>query len=141
MGKVSGIISGGRYTDERGTIYFFNDFDMTEVKRFYRITNQYTSIIRAWRGHKIEQRWFNVCKGVFEIKLIEIDNFEEPSQSLKSITVILTAEEDSVLHVPAGFATSLRALSADSEVIVFADYGIEHARMDNYLYPEDYFKD
>lgn len=141
MKKVSEIISGGRHTDERGTIYFFNDFDMTEVKRFYRIKNHDTSILRGWRGHKIEQRWFNVCKGSFDIKLIEIDNFEEPSQSLRSVTVTLVAGEDAILHVPAGFATSLRATSAESELIVFADYDIEHAKMDDYLYPEDYFKD
>lgn len=140
MEKEYGIIKGGRHADERGTIYFFNDFDMTVVKRFYRIGHHDTSIIRGWRGHKIEQRWFHIYKGAFEINLIEIDNWEVPNPDLPATKIMLTAEEDSVLHIPAGFATSLKAVSANSEMIVFADYAIEHAKNDDYLFPSDYFK-
>lgn len=139
MEKTSLKISGGRHSDDRGTIFFFNDFDMSPIKRFYRIKHTDTSVIRAWRGHKIEQRWFYACRGAFEIKLIKIDNFEQPSSSLKPESLILDAREDAVLHVPAGFASSLQALDKDSELMVFADYGIEHATMDDYLYPPDYF--
>ncbi|MNK98271.1 hypothetical protein D3C87_1186300 [compost metagenome] len=134
------IIEGGHHTDDRGTIFFFNDFDMKEVKRFYRIKHHDTSIIRGWRGHKIEQRWFQVSSGSFEIKLLKIDNWQIPDPNIKQDRITLTAEEDSVLHIPAGYATSLQALSENSELIVFADYPISHAKNDDYLYPLDYFK-
>jgi dTDP-4-dehydrorhamnose 3,5-epimerase-like enzyme len=139
MNEVN-VIVGGSHSDQRGTICFFNDFDMTEVKRFYRIKHHDTTIIRGWRGHKIEQRWFQVCRGAFEINLIEIDNWEMPNPSLQSRKMILRADEDSVLHIPAGFATSLKAVSANSEMIVFGDYAIEYAKNDDYLFPLDYFK-
>ncbi len=133
------IIGGGHHSDKRGTIFYFNDFDMTQVKRFYRVLHHDSSITRGWRGHRIEQRWFHVCKGAFEINLIEIDNWEAPDALLKPTKIIMNAEEDSILHVPAGFATSLRAISANSELVVFGDYPIEHAKNDDYLFPVDYF--
>ena len=33
------IISGGIHEDDRGKLVFFNDFDMSEIKRFYIIAN------------------------------------------------------------------------------------------------------
>jgi len=140
MEKQGQIIKGEQHKDVRGTIFFFNDFDMTVVRRFYRIKHHNTSAIRGWRGHKIEQRWFHVYRGSFEIKLVRIDNWEAPNPFLKATSMILQAEEDIILHIPEGIATSLTALSVNSEIIVFADYAIDHASKDDYLYPVDYFK-
>lgn len=140
MSKQCQLINGGHHIDERGQIYFVNDFDMTKVKRFYRIKHHDTSAIRGWRGHKIEQRWFHVYRGAFEIKLIEIDNWQTPGQFLHVTKMVLSAVEDSVLYIPAGFVTSLKATSANSEMIVFADYDIDHAKNDEYLFPLNYFK-
>ncbi len=53
-------IKGGRHIDERGTLTFFNNFDMSPVKRFYVIDHPDTTIVRAWQGHKVEQKWFYV---------------------------------------------------------------------------------
>ena len=47
------IIEGGKFKDERGEIQFFNNFDMTEIKRIYTIFHPDANIIRAWQGHKI----------------------------------------------------------------------------------------
>ncbi|WP_448105374.1 WxcM-like domain-containing protein [Pedobacter panaciterrae] len=133
------ITIGGQHRDARGTLFFFNDFDMTAIKRFYRIKHPHTIAIRGWRGHRIEQRWFHVFNGAFEIDLIEIDNWDMPSSLLQQTKIVLNAEDNSVLHVPAGFATRFKALSANSEMIIFADYAIEHAKNDDYLFPLDYF--
>lgn len=133
------IINGGSHTDDRGTITFINDFDMQLVKRFYRIKHHDTSIIRGWRGHKIEQRWFHVNIGIFEIKIIKIDNWKTPNPTICQQIFTLRADENAVLHIPAGYASSLKALEANSELVVFADYSIEHAKKDDYLFPLDYF--
>lgn len=132
------LISGATHIDQRGTLSFINDFDLSPVKRFYTITHPNTSIIRAWRGHKIEQRWFHVCKGAFEIKLVKIDNWTKPSVNLTQDIFILNVEKPTVLHVPVGFASSLRALQPDSKLVVFADTDI-NAQNDDYLFSADYF--
>ena len=46
------IIKGGEFQDERGKLIYFNDFDLTIVKRFYIIEHPDTEIVRAWQGHK-----------------------------------------------------------------------------------------
>ena len=64
------IIKGENYTDERGGLEFYNDFDMSQIKRVYFATHSDPKVIRAWQGHAIESRWFCSVKGSFQVKLI-----------------------------------------------------------------------
>lgn len=132
------VIAGGQHLDSRGEITFVNDFDMSTVCRFYRIRHTDIDIIRAWRGHKIEQRWFHVLQGEFNIKLICIDDWNNPDPKLEPTTYTLTAHKSEVLHVPSGYASWLKATEPSSEIIVFADHSIAY-QDDNYTFPPDYF--
>jgi dTDP-4-dehydrorhamnose 3,5-epimerase len=134
------IIVGGNHSDSRGTICFVNDFNMEEIKRFYCIKHHDTSVMRGWRAHRIEQRWFYVYKGVFEVRLVEIDNWTNPDPCLEQMVIVLDAKNNSVLHVPKGYATCLQALENDSELMAYGDYAIQHAANDDYLFPVNYFK-
>ncbi|TYR36894.1 sugar epimerase [Sphingobacterium phlebotomi] len=133
-------IIGGIAKDHRGQIRFVNDFDMTQVKRFYIIKNTDTELIRGWRAHRMEQRWFYVLSGSFAVDLIQIDNWENASPDLPVEKRILKAEKQQVLHVPVGYGTAFQALESESELLVFADYGIENAKNDDYTWSVDYFK-
>lgn len=135
-----GKIQGGVAQDERGQIRFVNDFDMSLVKRFYIIKNVDTELVRGWRAHQIEQRWFYVLSGTFSVDLIKIDNWEMPSPDLPLQQVILHSTDMQVLHVPVGYGTAFKALKPNSELLVFADYGIDHAALDDHTWPLDYFK-
>src|SRR5690606_41963258 len=75
-------IQGGIAEDHRGHIRFVNEFDMTQVKRFYIIKNKDTDLVRGWRAHRIEQRWFYVLSGSFSVDLIKIDDWENASPDL-----------------------------------------------------------
>jgi len=121
MGELSSI-QGGISKDERGQIRFVNEFDMSLVKRFYIIQNADTALIRGWRAHRIEQRWFYVLSGSFNVDLVKIDNWENPSPSLAIENLILHAADMKVLHVPVGYGTAFRALEVGSELLVYADY-------------------
>jgi dTDP-4-dehydrorhamnose 3,5-epimerase len=134
------IIQGGIAQDERGSIRFVNEFDMSLVKRFYIIRNADTELTRGWRGHKIEQRWFYVLSGEFSLDLVKIDNWAKPDQSLPIHNIILRAREMKVLNVPNGYATAFRALEQDSELLVYADYPLSHAVEDDFTWPVEYFK-
>jgi len=48
---------------------------------------------------------------------------------------IMPSEDQRVAHVPVGFGTAFQALEPGSRLLVFADYGIEHAKNDDYTYP------
>ncbi len=138
MGEISSI-QGGIAKDERGQIRFVNEFDMSLVKRFYIIQNADTALIRGWRAHRIEQRWFYVLSGSFNVDLVKIDNWGNPSPTLPIENLILHAADMKVLHVPVGYGTAFRALEAGSELLVYADYPVSHAPLDDYTWKHDYF--
>lgn len=132
-------IQGGIAQDERGAIRFVNDFDMTPIKRFYIIKNVDTILIRGWRGHRIEQRWFYALSGSFSVDIVKIDDWENASPNLEVKNFVLNATDLQVLYISAGYATAIRALEEGSELLVHSDYPVSHASEDNYTYPVDYF--
>ena len=132
------IITGNSHTDARGTVFYNNNFDASAVKRIYVIENATTEIIRAWQGHKIEQRWFSAIKGIFKIQLIEIDHWDQPSKNLEKLTFVVSAQKLDVLHVPQGYVSSIQALEEDSKLLVMADYLLGEIK-DEYRYEKDYF--
>lgn len=133
------LIAGDAYSDQRGTLFYNNSFNAIKAKRVYVIENKDTTFVRAWQGHKIEQRWFSVIQGSFEIKLIEIDNWEEPSVNLNQFIFLLDSEKLNVLHVPPGYVSSIQAKSAGAKLLVMADYMLGEIT-DEYRYDSNYFK-
>ena len=133
------FIQGGIAKDSRGQIRFVNDFDMSLVKRFYIIRNTDLDLIRGWRAHRIEQRWFYVLSGKFSIDVVKIDNWERASRDLSVERIILDTSENRVLNLSCGYGTAFQALEHGSELLVFADHSIENAQNDDYTYPLDYF--
>lgn len=132
------VIRGNHYTDDRGTLTFTYDFNTLGIKRVYTIENKTLDFVRAWHGHRIEQRWFSAIVGSFKIKLIKIDHWENPSKDLAISEFILSSEDLDVLHIPGGFATSIQALEEKSKLLLFADYQLGEIE-DEFRYPSDYF--
>lgn len=124
------IIKGGRYLDERGKLEFYNDFDMSIIKRVYFTTHLDTQTIRAWQGHKIESRWFICIEGSFIIKLVEIDDWDTPDDNLTTYEYELSAEEQKVLYIPNGFANGLKAKCPNSKLMVMSNYGFNEIEND-----------
>lgn len=133
------IIKGNVHTDFRGSLFYNNDFDAKEVKRIYFIENKDSNTVRAWQGHKIEQRWFSAVQGSFEIKLIEVDDWIAPSKKSTIYSFILKANQLDVLHVPKGFISSIQALEPQSRLMLMADFLIGEVK-DEYRFDADYFK-
>lgn len=132
------VIAGSSHSDFRGTLFYNNDFDLSLIKRMYVIENQSIDLVRAWQGHKIEQRWFSAIKGSFKIQLIEIDNWELPSKDCNSFTFIINADKLDVLHIPKGYVSSIQSLEEGSKLLVMADYLLDEIQ-DEYRYEVDYF--
>lgn len=133
------LLQGKKHQDERGVITYNNEFDASQIKRIYTIENHSVDFIRGWQGHKIEQRWFACMKGKFEISVIKIDDFENPSKDLAITKYILEDNELTYLHIPAGNITAIQALKKESKLLVLADYGIGEVQ-DEYRFPLEYFK-
>ena len=133
------IIKGNSHTDQRGNLFYNNNFDLSAIRRIYIIENKSVDFIRAWQGHKIEQRWFTATNGTFKIKLIKIDNWESVSTDLEVIEFNLNAEKLDVLHVPSGYVSSIQSLEKEATLLVMSDYLLGEVN-DEYRFDADYFK-
>lgn len=138
MEKVK-LISGGVHHDERGSLHFNNDVLINPTKRFYQIVPKSKDIIRAWQGHKVEQKWFYAAQGSFEISTIQIDSFNQPRNDLTIKSYKVDSNKSDVLLVPAGYATGIQSLSEDATLLVFSDVSLEQSKDDDYRWEENYF--
>lgn len=136
--KKPTIFAGKTHLDERGKLTFNNDFDTTEIKRIYFIENIDNQYIRAWQGHKVEERWFSAVKGSFEIKLIEINDWNSPDKDSEVITYDLNDENFKILHIPAGYISSIQSKEEVSKLMVMANYALGEID-DEYRFPYNFF--
>jgi hypothetical protein len=138
MSKLPAIIKGNCFTDERGIISFNNDFNASEIKRIYFIENLRLDFIRGWQGHKFEQRWFMSITGSFEIKVIKIDRWENPSKDLQTLKYQVNSATSDVLYIPAGYITSIQAIEEGSKLMAMSDYRMGEIQ-DEYKFKINYF--
>lgn len=131
------FIKGGLHQDERGTVSFVNDFDLSKVKRFYIIENSSPAIVRAWQGHKLESKYFYAVKGKILICTVKIDDWDNPSKDLTLEEYILDENKPGVLHVPGGYVNGIKSIKPDSKLIVFSEFGLEDGKKDDYRYDKN----
>ena len=137
---MANLIKGSVFVDERGSIKYNNKFNMDLVKRIYVISNSDKNFVRAWQGHKIEKRWFSAVKGDFIIKVIKIDNWENPSKNIVAEVFKLSSSLLDILEVESGHVTSIQSLKDDGQLLVFADYEFNEIK-DEYRYEKKYFNE
>ena len=124
MQNKSSIINGGFFEDFRGRLDYLNDFDLSKIKRMYFTTNSEVGFFRGWQGHKIESRWFFCVKGRFEVKLVEIDDWENPSVILEPKVYILEEKKPQVLYIPYGYINGFSSLEKSSKLMILSNYNL-----------------
>jgi hypothetical protein len=132
------LIIGNNFSDDRGLLTYNNYLDLINIKRIYFIENYSIDFIREWQGHRIEQRWFSVVNGTFIIKIIEIDDWDNPNPNLSKKSFILNSINFNILFIPAGYVTSIQALSEKSKLMVMSDYAYGEIQ-DEYRFSSDCF--
>ena len=135
--QQAGIIVGKKFSDLRGSLFAFNDFDMSQVVRFYEIAPANTELIRGWQGHLKEKKWFHCLKGSFMINIIELGDNESSKNTLEPVKVILSDRDPEVLFVPQGCATAIKAIEENSRIQVFSNFTLEESKNDDIRFPLD----
>lgn len=134
------IIQGGNFSDHRGTISFVNDFSFNDIERFYIITNSDENPIRAWQGHKLDAKNFYCLSGSFKIHFVKIDDWENPSKDLTIETIIVSANDSKIVHIPSGYANAIECLESDSKLISFSTLPLSKVSDDDVRFAADYWK-
>lgn len=131
------VIAGDTFQDERGEMRFFNSLNMSEIVRFYEISPVNQDIIRGWQGHQHEKKWFYCLSGGFVINIIEINDFNRPSEDLTPIRVELESSNPRILAVPGGFVTAIKATSNNARLQVFSNAVLNESKNDDFRFPLD----
>ncbi len=129
------LISGDTFSDARGQLNFFNAFDMASIVRVYEIKHGNTDVIRAWQAHKKEMKWFYCHTGSFVMYLVEVDDFEQPSDLLKPKRIILDAKNPAILELSGGYATGFKAQEENSTLQVYSNFSLDESKNDDFRYP------
>ncbi len=141
MQKLPGVIHGGYHKDERGILTFFNDLDLTQVKRVYIIEHPDIKFVRAWQGHKVEQKWFIVIAGSFKVVAVQPDDWNHPSQNLPAYDFTMKASDSTVLHIPGNYANGIKALEPGSKIMTFSNFTITESANDSFRFDKEMWYD
>jgi dTDP-4-dehydrorhamnose 3,5-epimerase-like enzyme len=132
------IIKGGSFSDDRGLMRFVNNFRFDDVKRFYFIKHPDLSVKRAWQGHQLEKKYFYPISGTFVIAWVKIDDFIHPDLNLICDYHILSAKNSEIITLPKGYANGIKALEANSELMIFSDMCLNESVNEKIRYPSDW---
>jgi len=124
-------IAGGRFLDERGALAFVNDFDLSTFVRFYCIKTNEQRTLRAWQGHRCEQKAFFCISGAVKIAAVKVDDWEHPSPRITPLVFDLQAEKPGILWIPGGWANGIKPISEHAELLVFSNKSVEQSQKDD----------
>ena len=128
------LIEGGISVDDRGELLFCNDFNMTDVERFYQVSNHGSNFIRAWHAHKYEAKYVCVITGAIILGVVKIDNWDEPSTNLIVERFVLSERKPGVLFIPAGYAHGYKTLVSNTKIMFFSTTRLDKSIDDDYRY-------
>ena len=133
---ASELIQGGTYADDRGSLRFCNDFDMSAVRRFYTIANSVEQPVRGWIGHKRETKWFFPLKGTTTVTVEPMagETLAAKDAEVAKESFVLNSDRLSVLKVKPGNWFCIEQHDG-AEVMVFSDCRVGEFENDDFRRP------
>jgi len=137
--RKSTILKGQIREDTRGSLKFFNIFDMSHVKRMYEVSNSQKEPVRAFHGHMKEEKYVFVVTGKILLCVAQLDKSKNPSVKIRVKKYFLTSENPEIVHIPSKSANGFKTLQKNTRVIFFSTLALKDSLKDDYRYPADYF--
>jgi dTDP-4-dehydrorhamnose 3,5-epimerase len=133
------IIKGEIKKDERGAVSFVNGFDFSKIKRFYIVENKNNNQIRAWHGHKKEEKFAYLLSGIAIVGAVAIDNWKNPSKKSKVLSFKLSADKPQILYIPKGYVNGFKSLTKDARLMFFSTSTLKDSLNDDIRFDEKYW--
>jgi len=118
------MFNGGIAVDDRGSVRFVNDFDFSNVKRFYQVENHRSGFIRAWHGHKKEGKYVYVSSGTAIIGIVNMETEEVQK-------FVLSSKSPKVLFIPPNNYNGFKTLEDNTSVLFFSTTSLEESLGDD----------
>lgn len=125
-------------SDERGTVSFTNDLNLQKAIRTYKVENSQLKTVRAWHGHKVEEKWVNVEQGEFLVCVVKVDDFTSPSKDIE-IQTYKMSPKDGFLYIPPNFANGAMNLTEDNAIRYYSSSTLEESLNDDFRFESDYW--
>jgi dTDP-4-dehydrorhamnose 3,5-epimerase len=135
------LTEGGLFTDLRGSLRYVNDANHWNYCRFYLIRPSDTESVRAWQGHKQEEKTFFAVKGTFLIAVITPEDFENPTENEQPAFYRLSEQNNYLLHVPGGCYTGIKSLCEDAQLLVLSNTALASSKADDFREPKQKWVD
>lgn len=135
MADEPSILQGNVAVDDRGEVAFVNDFDFKGVKRFYTVSNHRKGFVRAWHGHKHEDKYVTAVNGAFLTCCVAVDDWENPSPDLPIHRFVLSDRTPAVLFVPSGYVNGFMSLTEHAKIMFFSTATLEDSLKDDIRFP------
>lgn len=129
------LIGGGAAADDRGRVYFANDFDLDAVRRLYIVENFSRGTVRAWHAHRHERKWVTAISGAALACCVAIDDWDAPSPDAQVHRFVLDAANPAVLEIPAGYANGAMSLVEGAKLLYLSDATLDASLDDDFRYP------
>jgi dTDP-4-dehydrorhamnose 3,5-epimerase len=133
------LIAAGSSSDDRGRVFFANDFDLRACRRMYIVENFSTGTVRAWHAHRNERKWVMPLSGAALACCVAIDDWDSPSVDAQVHRFTLDAAHPAILAVPAGYANGAMALLPQTKLMYFSDASLEESLEDDFRFPARYW--
>jgi dTDP-4-dehydrorhamnose 3,5-epimerase len=138
-GEVPELLAAGAAADDRGRLYFANDFDLRQCRRMYIVENFATGTVRAWHAHRRERKWVMALAGAALACCVAVDDWDAPSRDAEVHRFTLDAEQPKLLAIPAGYANGAMSLLPRTKLIYFSDAALDDSLQDDIRYPARYW--
>ncbi|HXW16662.1 MAG TPA: dTDP-4-dehydrorhamnose 3,5-epimerase family protein [Candidatus Acidoferrales bacterium] len=135
--SVPCLLPGGLSVDDRGQLTFVQGFNFANVRRFYVVENFSTSVVRAFHGHRREEKYVFALTGSAIVAAVELADVSHPDPNSKPFRFVLSARSPGILHIPAGFANGFRALEPKTRLLFFSSATLEDSVKDDYRFKYD----
>lgn len=133
------LIKGGVSVDKKGKVSFVNDFNFSEIKRFYVVDNGKRGVIRAWHGHKGEAKYAFAVSGDALVGAVYIDDWSHPSKKTTVYKFLLSSIKPAILYIPKGYANGFKSLTRDAKLIFFSTSTLEQSKKDDIRFGSRYW--
>lgn len=124
------LLTGDMAIDDRGKVKFVNDFNFKDIKRFYQVENHQKGFIRAWHGHKTENKYIYVASGSALVGVVNLASNEVER-------FVLSGEKPMILWAPPNSANGFMNLEDNTIVFFFSSHTLAESAKDDIRFPYD----
>ena len=132
MDQVPKLIVGARHVDERGSLLFNNDLNISNFRRMYIINNSDSHPFRGWHGHELESKIFITLSGRIRFGAVRVEDWSNPDKSEVPQVAELKADSLDAFFVPGGYANGILSLEPGSQALVISSSTLSDSLVDDY---------